>query len=767
MQLFLQNLQDIWNSLGQVVQSYPWLAPMMSMAVALLTVGRKFIATVVRRVLVKLDTKLDQKADDIADWIVGQLERSLLHGWGLVFSGFQQRYYKSLVYTLRDYRVQGLKTRGPFVLDLRKVFVPLRVAPESADNITAAMLQPRKIKQGLDIWDFLGADIPSFRRLVILGPPGSGKTTLLEHLTLTYAQHLSRRYHRRVPRLVPVLLYLREVRGAIAVDNSPTLAALIEQQDSIQALSPPLGWFQTRLNQGKCLVMLDGLDEVADTQQRQQVSRWVAQQIKTYPDNYFVLTSRPFGYRTAPLEQVSTLEIQPFNLKQMQQFIRSWYLQTEIMSRLGRDDPGVRAIATRQANDLVLRIQHNPPLVAMAVNPLLLTMIATIHRYRGALPGRRVELYSEICDVLLGRRQEAKNLPPDPLTAVQKKSVLQVLALNRMRKQLREFTLLQASLLIQEKLTAVTGNTLYPELFLQQVEHVSGLIVEKQPGVYEFAHKSFQEYLASVQIKEMNQEFVLIRNIDEPWWEETIRLYAAQGDATYLIQTALSRDTIASLTLAYECLEEALSVHPMIRQYLEDTLEKGLESLNPVRFKLAVEVKLARRLRQLLPIDEHLEIDREYITCAEYQLFMDESLKAGETYQPSHWESSRFAPGEAQKPITGVRVNDAEEFCNWLTQRSNNLGDTYLEAGAPIFVGDFRIRLPFLAEARDYPLDPNPQSEKGLGYWCRAVEQNAPVLLSKQLGTVRYERITVQLLPQISIRIVRDRPTQRAASHRL
>jgi hypothetical protein len=41
-------------------------------------------------------------------------------------------------------------------------------------------------------------------------------------------------------------------------------------------------------------------------------------------------------------------------------------------------------------------------------------MIATVHRYRGALPGSRVDLYGEICQVMLWRRQEAKNLPIAP-----------------------------------------------------------------------------------------------------------------------------------------------------------------------------------------------------------------------------------------------------------------------------------------------------------------------------------------------------------------
>ena len=33
----------------------------------------------------------------------------------------------------------------------------------------------------------------------------------------------------------------------------------------------------------------------------------------------------------------------------------------------------------------------------------------------------------------------------------------------------------------------------------------------------------------------------------------------------------------------------------------------------------------------LLRIDEKVEIDMSYITCAEYQLFIDEKLKAGES----------------------------------------------------------------------------------------------------------------------------------------
>ena len=582
MEALLQHLSRLWESLVLFSQSNAWFAPIVSILVALLAIGRRVVRRFGQRVLTQIEEKLNPKADRLADRLV-----ELPETW-IAVQGFRRRYDQSLVYALRDFRVQGLKTRGAFVLDLQKVFVPLRVAPESIDKIPSAMLQVKEADKDFSIWDFLAAidAQPAFRRLVVLGPPGSGKSTLLERLTLTYAQNTQRQQHRQAPNLTPILVYLRDVRETVGSENPPSLPALLEQQDMIRKLNPPTGWFETRLQQGKCLVMLDGLDEVADASQRQQVSRWVAQQMQTYPKSCFILTSRPFGYKTAPLEQVTSIEVQPFNLTQMQQFVNNWYLQNEIMSRLGKDDPGVRQVAAAKANDLIRRIQHNPPLAVMALNPLLLTMIATVHCYRGALPGRRVELYAEICDVLLGRRQEAKGMP-DRLTAAQKQTVLQVLALKGMQRNTREFKLVTACLLIRQRLETVAGSGADPEQFIRQIENISGLLVEREQGIYEFAHKSFQEYLAAVQTKEIHQEMLLARHIDDPWWEETIRLYAAQTNASYLIQTAIDRNTVGALMIAYDCLQEGLSIDAKIRRALETTLEEGLESTDPEIFKLA------------------------------------------------------------------------------------------------------------------------------------------------------------------------------------
>lgn len=79
----------------------------------------------------------------------------------------------------------------------------------------------------------------------------------------------------------------------------------------------------------------------------------------------------------------------------------------------------------------------------------------------------------------------------------------------------------------------------------------------------------------------------------------------------------------------------------------------------------------------LKSIGDNTEIDANYISCAEYQLFIDDKIKIGEYHQPDHWKSPKHAPEDADKPITGIRASDAEKFCLWLTQRESRPGYKY------------------------------------------------------------------------------------------
>jgi predicted NACHT family NTPase len=359
--------------------------------------------------------------------------------------------------------------------------------------------------------------------------------------------------------------------------------------------------------------------------------------------------------------------VQPFNLHQVRSFIHKWYLETEKIRRLGDEISEIEKQA-QQAEDLINRIRNSSPLAAMAVNPLLLTMISTVHHKLSlqsrSLPDKRVELYKEMCEVLLEKRQKEKELF-DTLTDKNKQSILQVLALKLMQQITTEFQLDNGIDWIREQLVTVFNNEIEPEEFIEYIRDVNGFLVEKELKYYQFAHLSFQEYLAAVQVSELNQENLLISEINKSWWAETIRLYAAQSDATTLIRAVLDMQSpsVDVMALAYDCLEECLRVDAKVRQQLIQRLEDGLESTDPETFKLAARVRLIRRFRNLVRINEELEIDNSYITCAEYQLFLDETR---ERCQPQYWRSNRFPAGDAKKTITDISWENAHRFCVWL-----------------------------------------------------------------------------------------------------
>jgi hypothetical protein len=55
--------------------------------------------------------------------------------------------------------------------------------------------------------------------------------------------------------------------------------------------------------------------------------------------------------------------------------------------------------------------------------------------------------------------------------------------------------------------------------------------------------------------------------------------------------------SVEEMALAYDCLEEGLSVNPDVRQQLEQILEQALNSTDPKIAKFASQVQLSRRLK--------------------------------------------------------------------------------------------------------------------------------------------------------------------------
>jgi hypothetical protein len=151
-------------------------------------------------------------------------------------------------------------------------------------------------------------------------------------------------------------------------------------------------------------------------------------------------------------------------------------------------------------------------------------------------------------------------------------------------------------------------------------------------------------------------------------------------------------------------------------------LNSALESATPMIFNSAAKLRLKQRCQKLLESKKSVVISDDYITNAEYQLFIYDKGKLGQYRQPDHWPSQQFYPGKSHEAIAGVRGSDAEEFCEWLTQQYAGYG--------------IRFRLPTAAE-----LHSHPAIEEHLGAWCYAEKDKAIAGFSAQVWQQWQEQI--------------------------
>jgi formylglycine-generating enzyme required for sulfatase activity len=271
--------------------------------------------------------------------------------------------------------------------------------------------------------------------------------------------------------------------------------------------------------------------------------------------------------------------VREFSPAEVRQFVRDWTRVVE-SALAGSDAPEVLRLADEQSGRLIKSIDNNPRVAELAVNPLLLTVIALVHRYRAQLPERRSELYEEAVEVLLGHWDEAKGLETDLILAGRaldggdRRSLLEPVAFWLHEHKTRELERDDLRDILLQKFLNMTGGDRTQaakalDAFLALINQRSGLLIERGVGVYGFAHLTFQEYLASRVLAEREDNLAYSLNIlPDAWWREVILLEAGylsnQGTrrVSALIRAILDADPKTDpephhhLLLAAECLFE-------------------------------------------------------------------------------------------------------------------------------------------------------------------------------------------------------------------
>jgi formylglycine-generating enzyme required for sulfatase activity len=569
--------------------------------------------------------------------VAGDIDRSVVNtGNNNVFNvttqpipppGLRQAYLEYVLETARRLSLEGVDPKAAggakedTALSLDGVYIGLRtMSPEAEDVKPGEALNRERLEHGPREFSPALAALDSMHRLVLLGDPGSGKSTFVAFVALCLAaeglgkkelglEALTRPLpddaeddEKKKPQrwshgaILPVRIVLRDfaARGLPPSGEKANAAHLLafihaELHACCDGAFAPL--LEQELRDKGALLLLDGLDEVPEAaQRRDQIKDAIVEFSKAFPKCRLLVTSRTYAYKKQGwrLAGFQERELALFSKGQITEFVQRWYGQVARVRGISAQD------CEGRARLLLHAIHASERLAELATRPLLLTLMASLHAWRGGtLPQRREELYSDAVDLLL-ERWERQRLIRDKNgeLVLASPSLTEWLRVDRerVRELLDELAFAahgnQPDLLGTADIPAdaLTGGLLRltkdPDLKPGQVvEYLStraGLLLPRGERVFTFPHRTFQEYLAACHLTRADyptQLGELVRAEPERWREVALLAGAKAGRGAPFALWALidelipdapgeAEDSVAQLTamVAGQAIAESVDI---------------------------------------------------------------------------------------------------------------------------------------------------------------------------------------------------------------
>ncbi|KJY31227.1 NACHT domain-containing protein [Streptomyces katrae] len=414
------------------------------------------------------------------------------------------------------------------------------------------------------------------RRVLLRGEAGSGKTTLVQWLAVSAARQ----------DLPPQMAYLEDRIPFVLPLRTLTRHGerLPEPRDFLTAAGCPLGgsqpdgWAHRVLSAGRGLLLVDGIDEVPDTE-RERTRTWLRDLMDLYDgDNRWLVTSRPsaVGMDWLAEDGFTELTLSAMGPAEIATFIKRGHAA----ARQGTDED--KELEAYEAQ-LLASVRLKPDLGRLATNPLMCGLICALHRdRRGYLPHGRKDLYEAALSMLISRRDRERDMRVPDLREEPQLDLLQRLAYWLIKNGRTEMDRSRAEDIIGRALPAVPEAAALGEApavfdhFLQR----SGLLREPAPDTVHFVHRTFQDFLGARAAVEEGDFGLLTGHAADDQWEDVIRMAVALArpaervgifrDLLALGDGSADRRTQARVyLLAAACLEHATTLAPETRAEVE------------------------------------------------------------------------------------------------------------------------------------------------------------------------------------------------------
>ncbi|MFC8656178.1 NACHT domain-containing protein [Streptomyces parvus] len=366
-------------------------------------------------------------------------------------------------------------------------------------------------------------------RVLLRGDAGSGKTTLLRWLAIMAARGSFSGELADWNGLTPIFVKLREYSGRTPPNPESMLDGIA---GTITGLMPK-GWVERQLNDGKALLLIDGVDELLD-RDRRAVREWLRRLLAQYSGVRVVITSRPAaaGADWLRREEFAAVHLDRMTPPSMAAFVRQWH---QAVKELGSELPCPVEEIPKYEQSLLASLKDRAHLQSLAGTPLLVAMLCAMHLNRGRqLPRDRMELYRSALHTLVHDRDADRNVPSaadSKLSLGDKIIVLRDLAWRLSDNNRSEIELRRAAEYVTSKLHSMRHlDALDGGVILEQLRHRSGVLRSPAVDRLDFVHRTFQEYLAAQEAAEEDRMGNLTERAHLDIWRETIIMAAGHAN---------------------------------------------------------------------------------------------------------------------------------------------------------------------------------------------------------------------------------------------